>query len=507
MDTEKKYLYGASVQGIQKFIFSTSKLKDIVGASLMVDLICSELFWRQLNDMSTDINHLGGYKNELDVDENCLISAAGNIKYICDEKTCRKIYRNFPKAVMEFAPGITISQASVELKDDISASLSDLEFNLKTQRNRRIADTEQGFIITRRDNRTGNPAVCIEKGEAIDKATQHKRTLSRKTDNEYNLYGKLLGRERFRDIGLLSSNSEEWIKGESNSYVAVIHIDGNSIGKIIPQLTNRNFKLFSRKLQEATEISIQSAFQNCYYEEDGKLKECYKKQIPFRPIVIGGDDVTVICDAKNALNFTKCYLAEFEKKTEHLLHDIIDKPDLTACAGIAFVKAKYPFYYAVDLAEDLCRSAKIDSKGINDSNPPSSLRFFKVESSFYQNFETIRREKLEAKESGGISFDNGSYLLHKSQEANMETISELENKVEIMKGENSPKSQIRNWLTILRENKEQSQLLLERVCEMLLLKDKGKVIIDELSLEDITENKIDKTDLYDVVTLASLMKE
>ena len=39
-----KYLYGASVQGIQQFIFQTNELKDIVGASELVESICTELF-------------------------------------------------------------------------------------------------------------------------------------------------------------------------------------------------------------------------------------------------------------------------------------------------------------------------------------------------------------------------------------------------------------------------------------------------------------------------------
>lgn len=506
MDTEKKYLYGASVQGIQKFIFSTSKVKDIVGASLMVDLICSELFWRLLNDLSTDINDLGNYKNELNDDDDCLISAAGNIKYICSEETCRNLCRNFPKTVMEFAPGITVSQAVVELKDDVSNSISDLEFKLKTQRNRPVPATEQGLMITRRDSRTGNPAVPNEKGDDIDKATQNKRDLNDRPKFNHTLYRKLLGYERLKDIKYFKSDNEQWVKGKDNSYVAVIHIDGNSIGKIIPHLNKSNFKLFSRKLQEATENSIQRAFQNCYYEEDGKLKDCYKKQIPFRPIVIGGDDVTVICDAKNALKFTKSYLTEFVKASKKYLHGIIDKPDLTACAGIAFVKAKYPFYYAVNLAEDLCRTAKKDSKAIYELKPPSSLRFFKVESSFYQNFETIRNEKLKAKTSGGISFDNGSYFLDEPQVNNAKTIDNLESKVKVIIDRNEASSKLRKWLSLARESIDQSQLFMERLCEILELND-GSDIIKELKLKDIVDNKIVNTDLYDVITLASLMKE
>lgn len=41
---ETKYLYGASVVGIQQFIFQTDKLKDIAGASEIVQQICTRKF-------------------------------------------------------------------------------------------------------------------------------------------------------------------------------------------------------------------------------------------------------------------------------------------------------------------------------------------------------------------------------------------------------------------------------------------------------------------------------
>ncbi len=39
-----KYLYGAAVQGIQDFIFKTNKLQHIVGASELVEEICTNVF-------------------------------------------------------------------------------------------------------------------------------------------------------------------------------------------------------------------------------------------------------------------------------------------------------------------------------------------------------------------------------------------------------------------------------------------------------------------------------
>ena len=44
----KKYLYGAAVQGIQSFIFQTNKLREIVGASELVEEICTLEFAKML---------------------------------------------------------------------------------------------------------------------------------------------------------------------------------------------------------------------------------------------------------------------------------------------------------------------------------------------------------------------------------------------------------------------------------------------------------------------------
>lgn len=93
--TMSKFLYGAAVQGIQSFIFQTNTLREIVGASELVEEICTKMFAEQLGISIT----------ELDKDENAIINAAGNIKYIFDnEDKCKEVFREFPKRVLEAAP-------------------------------------------------------------------------------------------------------------------------------------------------------------------------------------------------------------------------------------------------------------------------------------------------------------------------------------------------------------------------------------------------------------------
>lgn len=100
-----RYLYGASIQGIQNYIFQTNELKDIIGASELVNEICHKFKAMY----GKDSKHKG----------KMIVHAAGNIKCIFDdEDACRRAVREFPKRAMEMAPGITISQAVVKIKDD-----------------------------------------------------------------------------------------------------------------------------------------------------------------------------------------------------------------------------------------------------------------------------------------------------------------------------------------------------------------------------------------------------
>ena len=110
-----KYLYGASVQGIQDFIFETNKLTEIVGASEIVEHICTSFFKECVEAFQI---------------ENLLIGAAGNIKYLFgDIASCEKLVYDFPKKVLKIAPGITISQAVVKVNGEVSNShIQALEF-------------------------------------------------------------------------------------------------------------------------------------------------------------------------------------------------------------------------------------------------------------------------------------------------------------------------------------------------------------------------------------------
>ena len=473
-----KYLYGASVQGIQKFIFETNRLEEIVGASEIVEYICTELYKKE--DKSSEYN--------------VILSAAGNIRIIADTTTeISELVKEFPKKVSEYAPGISISQAVVECEDpECSESIAKLEEKLKEQRNKPIRPIEITALGIERSRRTGKPASKFKKinkskdKEAIDYATQKKIDESKKTS--------LIDKLKKDAIENFTKEMEELTHKDHSNWLAVIHADGNSIGKIIQNLKDYDIKIreFSDKLNKVTEIAAKTAFLEVIEEKEKNDKNEF---YPIRPIVIGGDDLTVICRADLALDFIKVYLKAFQDEG---IKQFSNKINLTASAGIAFVKPSYPFHYAVDLAEELCSEAKKKSKqpeNVKNGLIPASVSFHKIQSSFMDSYSEIKDRELYAKESS-VSFVNGPYFL--------EDIENLQKMVKKILEKDSPKSGIRKWLNELHRSKDSAKQLMDRTIEITKMnhKEKGEEFVNELGLKNAI--KKDKTHLYDVLTIASL---
>lgn len=516
-----KYLYGASVQGIQSFIFQTNKLAEIVGASELVEEICTSHFKKQL----------GLQLNK--EDPNIILSAAGNIKYVFENRDeCADFVKNFPKSVMEMTPGITISQAVVEYEDgQLNKALQNLEDKLREQRNKVAAPFESGVMGTERARRTGGVGFVKRKKrkngeELIDEATHLKR---KQSDPYYkykieqqtnNLFSKISG-VSIENIDFkkdLALDVEKITTTSNNSWLAVIHADGNGLGKIIQNLdkvlkdkdddkVKSAFKTFSKALETSTVNAAKSAF-----DEVVKQEKQEGKAYPIRPVILGGDDLTVIIRADLAFDFTKAFLRKFENESKVNLQFLKDdfqierfEEGITACAGIAFIQETYPFHYAVDLAEKLCKRAKdFVKKEIEDDYkfvPKSALSFFKVQDSFIESkLEDICERVLNA---DSLSFDYGPYLLHSFN--GYANIGELSQKLKIIEefGDGEDKangvSKLRQWAAEVFKDKSTADFMKERMRVV------NNDFMEKIEKGTPIEND-GKSIIYDVIQLHSFKK-
>lgn len=490
------YLYGAAVQGIQSFIFQTNKLKDIVGASGLVDSICKDLFKKTVEG----IKEIGKWD-----EDSCILSAAGNIKYqFEDEELCKAVYQVFPSKVRECAPGITISQAVVSLSSekDYQKSVEELEEKLRAKRNLASRPSSIGLMSILRSRQTGLPVTRILKKEEMDEGTARKRYHFTedgiKERNASSLAEKAFGFKVPKDR-LCQDISD---MTDQNDWIAIIHADGNGLGQVVSKVGKDKiaFKEFSDKLEESTVAAANSAYERA--KSIGGWKDT--DIIPIRPIVLGGDDLTVICRADFALEYVSEFMNSFEKETSERMHSIFAKhglPGLTACAGVAFVKSSYPFYYGYDLAEELCGAAKKASKSIDKDFPPSSLMFHKVQGSFVTDYGDLVEKELSPADGTSLKF--GPYFLNAVDGKNDAwTVDRLLSVVNKLDGEeeNAIRASLRNWLSLIAQNVEAAKQHLERMKAV----HSGKVgLIKELtSFRNEDSTKVYPT--YDVLAINTI---
>ena len=442
----EKWLYGASVQGIQGYIFQTNKLKDVIGASELVKELCETDFKREFA-LTGSVEYI--------------VKAAGNIKLILDsEEDCKRIVFQFPKYAMEKAPGITLSQAvfKCESDDKMNEARQKLEERLCAQRNRPCKSLTLGCVAMHRSPLTGLPAVPHKDNEPLDEGVLRKREILDENNVNKTLFEIFTGEKvRYSEMGLEIRD----LTGR-NDWIAIIHADGNSLGELVKDLGKEGkekLREFSENLDKATRQAAQEAYK--------KVKGNDEKKHPIRPIVLGGDDLTVICRGDIAIDFVKEYISLFEEKTKNLL-----SRKLTACAGIAFIKSSYPFSFGYELAETLCGLAKKDAKSdemknANEGMVPSCLMFHKVQSSFVEDYESIKQKELTLKDGSSLCY--GPYYLAEQKDLTEQevrwTIEKLCTTADEFAKEknNSVKTSVREWLTKMHEDTQVAEQYKKRV--------------------------------------------
>ncbi|WP_373549468.1 hypothetical protein [Haliscomenobacter sp.] len=515
-----QYLYGANVNQIQSFIFETSRLKEIVGASELVEQICKQKFIDAVNATSS------GYK-----EANLLIGAAGKITYIFEhQQDCQVVLHTFQKSVLEEIPGLSFSQAVVKFNSTLQQDdFHELEKRLGLQRHRQRTQHGLGLMISERSRRTGGAAFRIEKTEDgtnyLDRR-QHQK-IKYHEESKHTLLEKMLG-DTLVDQAAFATEIEYLLEDQKQGWIAIVHADGNNLGTIIKQVRTeliankgdlQDFsRLFSKKLDEATIAAAQDAykqtvdpvFQNetIFNAENGRTT-----YLPIRPVILGGDDLTVIIRGELALGFTEAFLKGFEHHTKNKFAELATQfklnnlgAGLSACAGIAYIKPKYPFHYGVNLADVLCKEAKerakadatVRAKDFPGFTVQSALMFHRVLSSFVEDdFEPLAERELNT--NSGIGFDYGPYFIEK--QVYYSSTSELRDWVKYISEDDAPKAPLREWLTALDSDKASAEQLMERI------KSINKSYIEKLGLNKPFDPRGKTTHLYDVITIASIEKK
>ena len=379
--------------GIQPYIFGSNRLRENIGASYLVNQATNNWVREALNKLKTDIKqdvypfnpdepekhqpdtkpHIedGGLAAEL------IYAGGGNtVLLFSDKKYAVKFTQILSKRILEEAPGINLVAVHKDFDWD-SESLYEVIQNvmkndLDVKKRSRIPSAPLlGLGVTATCRSTQLVAVGMSEKFEDDEPYLISREINAKlkvvpkaNDHLQEKFADFLDSYKFP----LRTDKMGRSEGDS-SYVAVVHADGNNMGKRFQNfgenLPNREYITAIRKLSHSVNQAginalkkvVEILVKSIELDADGKRKikgkfEIKDNYLPFRPLVYGGDDVTFVCDGRLGLELAAIYLQKLEEEI------IADGKPIKACAGICVVKTHYPFARAYQLSEDLCRKAK-----------------------------------------------------------------------------------------------------------------------------------------------------
>lgn len=432
MSSQAEQLVFFETSGNQAYIYATNKLRENIGAS--------ELTYRAgtqwvLEAAGFDLRS-AGLETEGSVNPNAfrewlkpgpvsgsrveavLATSGKALLLVPTLEMAREIVSKVTRRAAEEAPGLSITGAIVALPARDKASvynaikLAHERFNANRDS---MPTPHQRFAMLpfcQPCATSGLPAQELDGNEVGHAAVSRAKT--RAADAWFTRIRRVF---RNGGEGLFIANGADQLEKDFDglSWLGVVFSDGNGLGQIMMRFHEwikdadylSTYRDFSVELDVATEAAFYAA---CRALADMQATQGMKwggRRLPVVPLLLGGDDLTVLVHGNYALPFTRAFLDAFEVETEkqptlaRIAKEALTAGRLSAGAGVAVVKKHFPFHSAHNLAEQLLKSAKQAKQHVlqadkNEPYPCSSLDFHILLDSTYTDLETVRHKRRVA---------------------------------------------------------------------------------------------------------------
>lgn len=353
--TDKNYIAVYDVRGIQDYIFKTNHAKEIVGASLLVDSIiikglkkyvdslAEEEKSRYMTDWENDNPH--AFLTNPNVQMQVMFIGGGNAYVLFrGETVCRDVNQFLGKYVLTETYSLNLAVAVRKKRDSYAEDYKDINAKLREIKGKMPHAMPAGALpFMKRDSVTGYPVS--KRRKEYDTVNDYCTEAAKKRD-------KFPEKEFAQNEGERIFDNMVTEKG-NDSNLAICHIDGNSMGMRIREQME-HVEAYEdaipkmRELSKHIAVSFRQTFDDmisCMEELTPKVKPDSEHKL-YRKIIVAGDDITFVCNAKLA-----------RSAVEFFLKEIVEK-GYSACGGIAYFNSHFPFSDAYKVAEACCESAK-----------------------------------------------------------------------------------------------------------------------------------------------------
>ncbi len=350
------------VRGIQKYIYRSNKIKEVTGASYIVENLLKDTIKQYCN------------KNDIEMSDWCSKDKIYDFCFFKNDKT----NKGYIEYVYEGGGNLLLATRLTKFDLDEFNKYIQLTF-LKSTYSLCVAyatlpiNKDTDYInyaypeIKRRLNDVKKKMPLLSLAKAlpiceIDPSTGYALGITRQDQPDNSKHYSYESNYKLENYKKCSNNeldklfNNDDIKNSAvKTMIAVVHIDGNDMGGIISSYMQGN-KRHNMTFEDGVKLSRNLSF---------KINKVFKYNVydiiskySARIVINSGDDITFISKSENAINITKEIMEEIES---NYLGD--DKNNIfTSCAGIAFTHRHFPFYKAYEIAEECCSIAKTRAK-------------------------------------------------------------------------------------------------------------------------------------------------
>ena len=454
------------VRGKQEYIFKTNKLKEIVGGSCIIrdcfkeylfpsaeeymrrkakkegiplsdDAVCGIYNYNDSENEPEYISEINKGKEfsqkafeRMMQDEKCAARYVGEVVYegggnffvlYKDKETCIEINKIFTRKLLKELYTLKVLCTYIELENGLVNFIEDRK---KLYEKHRISEAEESVIcpvntlpFVQVDEVTSLPLTKYNENTRKKVSTEAEAKLAKHLDVYNEKYGE-------KDLDKLVTR-----KGEE-SLLAVVYIDGNNMGAKVQNVLGRetSYDQCVKKLRETSEFIQKNYVEDRIKDIDQMLEEKAKKgkkKAGKRLVVFAGDEINLICNARDAYDIAKTYLKG--------LHQVSWKDSTepcSACAGIAIFHSHAPYAQAYKIAEECCESGKTRMKKLEKAREKEgkSKEVCYIDVHYCQKGIGMSLDDIREKEVGGLI--SKPWLLDMEDEKN--TTSKMPEDITIM---------------------------------------------------------------------------
>ena len=398
LENYKFNIVKGGVVKVKEYLLETNKIKEIRGASTILDKINREIIPKKI-----DKEYI----------KECIVYAGGGNVLLVASKG--KKGEELSKEIEEIYEDSTILAQNVAISKEVSLfDISKVNYKNTISKIENILNERQMAKIDYRTNDfkgnldyfgenikkfpeyKGEEELCSSCNLRLAKyiypnssenlklclSCLHKNIIGNKNKDfykfkkDYNQYAKNNG---IVINSVEKINTLEDIKSDSTNSIGVIYGDGNNMGAVIKNVSNiLEMKYFSNK----TEDSIFDAVYGAISKNLGSDK--------FEIIALGGDDIFIIVPGENAVGIAKSIGERFDSAFKNYSED--SDENLTMSLGVVIAKYNKPIQYLFDMSMQLLKSAKKKAK--KEKKGTIDLIILETDAGFASNVKYLRSKLI-----------------------------------------------------------------------------------------------------------------